>query len=188
MTPLPASSMVRRALPAAGLGVTLGVVPAGRAEAQRAELPFAGPPPTGVLRAGDTVRVAPDSAPTLRIRGVLLCADSAGLTLARRGYGVPLTLAWAEVRRVERLADRQPAGDAFVRGARWGALVGGVASVAAVGLAVRAERQQRSERYFCCVGVGVAGAAGLVFTGMSTAAGGVIAQAFRERWAPLRPP
>ena len=179
---------MRRALATVALAAAApGIAPGAGAEAQRVDASRAGPPHAGELRVGDDVRAAPDTAPTTRVRGVVLRADSAGLTLAPRGHALPLTLAWAEVRQVERLAWRRPAGEAFVRGARWGALVGAATGVVGVGLAFRDER--RSPCDGCFVGRPVVAAAGaLMFTGVSTIVGGSVGLAFRDRWVRVRRP
>jgi hypothetical protein len=85
------------------------------------------------LHVGVRARVKPAEAPTTWVTGTVVRADRDTLTLAERGGRPPRAFAWGEVRRVERLVAREPAGAAFVRGARWGALTGVAASAVAVG-------------------------------------------------------
>jgi hypothetical protein len=110
-------------------------------------------------------------------------ADSGGL-VAVVHPGTPATHAWAGVRRVERYAGPLSPGEAFGRGARRGAVVGGVLTVAAVAVAAYSDLRRP-----CDCGISttaVVASVGSLYAGVFAGVGGLVGLAYRDRWQPVR--
>ena len=153
------------------LALVASLTVSGNAAAQRADS----------LLVGARVRVHRHSAPPRVVSGVLLGADSTGLTLAAANGAPPRTVAAAEVARLERHAGRRSAGAAFGRGAGRGALVGLALSAVLMGAALVEER--RNPCHDCFInGPMAAGIVAVPLTAGSTLLGGVIGLGRRDRW------
>ena len=144
--------------------------------------------------------VAPGA--TVRVEGRALPIDAAPATvIEQRGDTLVLRardggLASVPIDRVDRLEvaqGRRPRSDGAWRGARVGALVGGVPMTLltsyAIGTDVRAARRGGGDCMIGCPASPYVAAGGLVLTGISTLLGAVIgaAAAPRDRWTRVDP-
>lgn len=134
------------------------------------------------LPVGARVRVRQGIEPSRTVTGVLVRADSLGLTVAPRDGAPARTIPAAEITRLERYLGTRSTGAAFGRGAARGALVGVSLSAMLMGLALVHEQRDRCGD--CMITAPMAAAIVAVpLTVGSSVLGGLFGLGFRERWA-----
>jgi hypothetical protein len=141
------------------------------------------------LMAGATIRITRSGPAWNALRGEFISRDSAGAVLIRDGAdGVLLSIARSEIRQVDIAGVSRSGGQAFGRGAAWGALTG--LGIAAGLIAFAAVHEADYPCIDCWIGE-TAGAAivSVPVVVLSPLIGGLVGLAFRERWTKveLRP-
>ena len=139
------------------------------------------------LAAGAIVRVKLTSPRSDVVRGKYLARDSAGvLTIASDPGGTPVTVGLREIDNLEMRETDRTAGQAFGRGAAWGALTGLEISVALVVAGVIFDAKHPCDD-FCFISNTAAGAVlSVPVMILSPVVGGLIGMSFRERWIRVR--
>jgi hypothetical protein len=141
------------------------------------------------LTVGATIRVTRNGPAWNALHGEFVSRDSAGAVLIRDGAdGVLLSIARSEIRQLDFAGVRRSGGQAFGRGAAWGALTG--LGIAAGVIAFAAIHEADHPCIDCWLGE-TAGAAivSVPVVVLSPLIGGLVGLAFRERWTKveLRP-
>ena len=137
---------------------------------------------TDRLPVGTRVRVHLLNPPPPVVTGVLVGSDSGGLTIAAPDGSRRRIIPTAEVARLERYVSARPAGVAFRRGAKRGALVG--LGLSAVYLTAGLVAERRDPCQDCMFPVPIVAAVVTVpVTAGSALIGGVIGVGTRHRWA-----
>lgn len=134
------------------------------------------------LVAGVRLRVQTRSALTLD--GAYVGSDDGGLTLVGRS-GVPGTVRWPEVRRVDRHVGRRTRSEAFHRGARPVATVMISLTMAATAIAIYSDARNPCDGCFVNATT-MTVAIGTVWTGIGSLAGGLVGLSQRDRWERVR--
>jgi len=133
------------------------------------------------LPAGARVRAFLRNPPTDQVVGVVVRTDSVLLVVRPDHGSAPITLGWDAVRRLDVSRGRRSRAGAFGHGAAIGAIVGGTIALAATGAAAIYDSRSHCD---CIIPASlVVGVAGAGFTVLTTATGGAIGLAHRDRWA-----
>jgi hypothetical protein len=136
------------------------------------------------LAAGARVRVA-RYVPSRMVVGTFVRADSLSLVIMPNRGPSTMTMSRSDLRRVEISCGRRPTDEAFVRGARTGALIGVGLGLVATGLAIRADRECTDCMFPATV---IVVPLSVAFAGATTLVGGMIGVASREQWSRVWPP
>ena len=138
------------------------------------------------LAVGAIVRVKLSLPRSEVVRGKYLARDSTGmLTISSAPDGTPVTVGLREIDNLEMRGSDRSAGQAFGRGAAWGALTGLELSVALLAFAAISDSNHPCDG--CFLNNTAAAAIGSVpIMLFSPLVGGLIGLSFRERWIRVR--
>jgi hypothetical protein len=136
------------------------------------------------LTVGARIRVQRIAPVWTVVRGTYVTRDSISFALDERGEAYSrLSVPVLEVRAVEMVVRRRTAGQAFGRGAGFGAVAGASVSAVLMVIAVRSDARSTGDEWISSSAV--AGVFSVLLTGVTTLVGGGLGMLDRDIWKPV---